>query len=255
MRPAVLPAHEPFDPRPLDGRARRKVLSRVMSKQTPMRRALARVKARATRTLFERGDLADTSAEVRLGEVGLDHPERILYSPSSWLFLPRVMRSLEVRPDDVFVDFGSGKGRVVLQAARHPFARVVGVEISEELNAVARENVARAGDGLRCQRVELVTADVVDFEIPDDMTHAYFYYPFFGETFRRVVDNIVASLDRRPRKVAIIFTDPREVEGVASRAGEIEACLEATGRFRLVRRHRLGLGRRHHSISVYANGG
>jgi hypothetical protein len=68
------------------------------------------------------------------------------------------------------------------------------------------------------------------------------------------VDNIVASIDRRPRTVTIIFTDPKEVDGVRSTASEIEACLEATGRFELRRRHRLGLGRRNHSISVYANG-
>jgi SAM-dependent methyltransferase len=146
---------------------------------------LLRVKARVIRAIFERGDLRDTSSEVRLAEVGLDHPERILYSPSSWLFIPRVMRSLEVGRDDVFVDFGSGKGRVVLQAARYPFGRVVGVEISEELNRIARENVERGRHRLACQDVELVTADVLEYEIPDDMTYAYFYYPFFGEIFRR----------------------------------------------------------------------
>jgi len=212
---------------------------------------LLRVKARVIRAIFERGDLRDTSSEVRLAEVGLDHPERILYSPSSWLFIPRVMRSLEVGRDDVFVDFGSGKGRVVLQAARYPFGRVVGVEISEELNRIARENVERGRHRLACQDVELVTADVLEYEIPDDMTYAYFYYPFFGEIFRAVVAKIAASIDRSPRKVTIIFTDPKEVGGVRSTASEIVACLEATGRFELRRRHRVGLGRRNHSIAVY----
>ena len=215
------------------------------------RRAVRGAKAGAIRLAFEHGDMADTSSEVRLEEVGLGHPERILYSPSSWLFLPRVMRSLDVGPSDVFVDFGSGKGRVVYQAARYPFRRVVGVEISEELNRVARANVERARHRLRCQNVELVTADVLDYEIPDDMTYAYFYYPFFGEIFRNVVDRIAASVDRNPRKVTIIFTDPEEVGGVRSTASEIVAIIEATGRFELRRRHRLGLGRRNHSIAVY----
>jgi hypothetical protein len=139
----------------------------------------------------------------------------------------------------------------VYQAARYPFGRVVGVEISEELNRVARANVERMRARLRCQNVELVTADVLDYEILDDMTYAYFYYPFFGEIFRAVVDRIVVSIDRTPRKVTIIFTDPEEVGGVRSTASEIVACLEASGRFELRRRHRLGLGRRNHSIAVY----
>jgi SAM-dependent methyltransferase len=226
-----------------------------MSLRTNVKGAARAAKDRAIRVAFERGDLADTSSEVRLGEVGLDHPERILYSPSSWLFLPRVMRSLQVKPTDVFVDFGSGKGRVVYQAARYPFARVVGVEISEELNQVARENIERARNRLRTRDIELVTSDVLDYGIPDDMTHAYFYYPFFGEIFRTVLGNIVASIDRRPREVTIIFTDPSEVDGVSSTASDIEASVQATGRFELRRRHRLGLGRRHHTISVYAGRG
>jgi SAM-dependent methyltransferase len=35
----------------------------------------------------------------------------------------------------VFVDFGAGKGRTVLLAARHPFKKVIGVEFSGELLA------------------------------------------------------------------------------------------------------------------------
>ena len=222
-----------------------------MTLRSTIRRAVRGAKAWPIRLAFERGDMADTSSEVRLEEIGLGHPERTLYSPSSWLFLPRVMRSLEVRPSDVFVDCGSGKGRVVYQAARYPFGRVVGVEISEELNCVARANIERVRDRLRCRNVELVTADVFDYEIPDDMSYAYFYYPFFGEIFRAVVAKIAASIDRSPRKVTIIFTDPKEVGGVRSTASEIVACLEATGRFELRRRHRVGLGRRNHSIAVY----
>ncbi len=63
------------------------------------------------------------------------------------------------------------------------------------------------------------------------MTHAYFYYPFFGEIFRTVMDRIDASMDRRPRWVTIIFTDPHEVDGVRSTASEIDACVTDTGRF------------------------
>ena len=96
-----------------------------MTLRSTIRRAVRGAKAWPIRLAFERGDMADTSSEVRLEEIGLGHPERTLYSPSSWLFLPRVMRSLEVRPSDVFVDFRSGKGRVVYQAARYPFGRVL----------------------------------------------------------------------------------------------------------------------------------
>ena len=64
-----------------------------------------------------------------------DHPDRTNYLPSPWHVLPRALRYVGVSDRDVFVEFGCGKGRVVHQAARRPFRRVVGVEISPVLAA------------------------------------------------------------------------------------------------------------------------
>jgi hypothetical protein len=73
------------------------------------------------------------------------------------------------------------------------------------------------------------------------MTYAYFYYPFVGDTFRRVVANIVASLDRNPRLLTIIYA-----------VTEMESVILDTGRFRRPRTRRIrdvhGIP---HRISVY----
>jgi hypothetical protein len=174
----------------------------------------------------------DRELETAGGYVALEHfhSERVIYEPSGWFYLRRALRRGDVRPGDVFVDFGSGKGRIVYQAARYPFARVMGIEISEHLNHVARQNIERNRRRLVCQDVELVTMDAVEFPVPDDVTHAYFYYPFEGETFRRVLDNIVESLDRRPRRLRLIYACPGQ-----------ETRIRETGRFELVRRSRGGL--------------
>ena len=42
-----------------------------------------------------------------------------------------------------FVDMGSGKGRALLVASELPFAKIVGVELSQELHQIAEENVRR----------------------------------------------------------------------------------------------------------------
>jgi hypothetical protein len=73
-----------------------------------------------------------------------------------------------------------------------------------------------------------VTADATEFEIPDDMTYAYFYYPFVGDTFQRVIANIVASLDRNPRLLTIIYA-----------VTEMESVILDTGRFRRPRTRRI----------------
>jgi SAM-dependent methyltransferase len=186
-----------------------------------LRRRLASARRAGTR-LFELALGIDTAGVVELDDLDLEDFEREGYEGSGWLDLHRMLRPGEVKPGDVFLDLGSGKGRVLMLAARYPFARVIGVEVSGRLNAIARRNL----DGRRrCEHVELVTADVLDYEIPDDVTVVYMYNPFRGATFDAVIAKLIASVDRRPRTVRLIYLNPKEHDR-----------LLATGRFRFERR-------------------
>jgi SAM-dependent methyltransferase len=171
------------------------------------------------------------------------HPDRVTYQPSGWRYLRRGLRGLDVGPSDVFVDFGAGKGRVLCQAARYPFARVIGVEISDRLADVARANVDRNRHRFTCQAVEVVTADAVDYQIPDDLTVAYFYHPFAGRTFETVIDRLVESIERKPRRVTIVYACPG-----------LERYILASGHFRLARTSRGGFGDfLNRRVSVYVH--
>ena len=44
-----------------------------------------------------------------------------------------------------FVDYGLGKGRVLMLATEYPFKRIVGVEFSESLDRTARQNLTKLG--------------------------------------------------------------------------------------------------------------
>src|SRR5437867_4133104 len=123
---------------------------------------------------------------------------------SEWISVRRLMRSLDVTERDVFGDFGSGLGRVLLVAARFPFRRIIGLEISEERNRVARRNVDRNLPRSRCRDVRIVTCDATQHEIPEDVTVAYFCAPFGGEPLQGVVERLIASYDRDPRPLRII---------------------------------------------------
>ncbi len=99
-------------------------------------------------------------------------------------------------------------GRVILEAARYPFGRVIGVDVVPQFTAVARDAVARNSSSLRCQDVTVVTADALDYEIPDDVTVVYLAAPFGEEVTQRVIENLVASVDRTPRSLRIIHLFP-----------------------------------------------
>src|SRR5438105_15577545 len=91
--------------------------------------------------MLERAVGVRTSEDIGQVELGYEYG---IYRPTSWLVLHRLLRDLDVDERDVFVDIGSGMGRVVLMAARRPFKRVIGIERSAELVEVARMNLAQS---------------------------------------------------------------------------------------------------------------
>lgn len=68
----------------------------------------------------------------------------VRYGPSGEQGVRASLEKLKINPKDfTFIDFGSGKGRVLLIAAGLPFRAVVGVEFSAELHEIAVQNIVR----------------------------------------------------------------------------------------------------------------
>jgi len=130
------------------------------------------------------------------------------YFPTSRRVFRALMGHVEIRPrEDVFVDFGSGKGRALILAAQYPFKRVVGVEISEALSRSARANVAAWPGRFTCPDIEITTDDAAAYGIPSDGTVMYFYNPFHGPVLRAVFEAIARSRACRPRPVWVVFNN------------------------------------------------
>jgi SAM-dependent methyltransferase len=154
----------------------------------------------------------------------------VIYKVTPFHVLPRALRAVDAGEDDVFADFGCGKGRIVHQAAKRPLKKVIGVDISPELVEFARRLVAEHQHEYRCKDVEIVLANGGEFAIPDDLTIAFLADPFRDKTFAEFLAHLVASLDRRPRRLRMIYLHP---------SGGAQVL--ATGRFRLVQWLRGGL--------------
>jgi precorrin-6B methylase 2 len=157
----------------------------------------------------------DTRREETLHRFGFTDPEFQAYSPISYPSLHAVMRMLTVRAgQDVFVDYGAGRGRVVVVAATMPFRRVVGVELIGAFAAQARQNVSRAMPRLRCRDVQVQAADARDFALPADGTIVHFFNPFRGAILTRVVERLRESLVAHPRRLTVLFANPDDFERV-----------------------------------------
>ena len=93
---------------------------------------------------------------------------------------------------------------------------MVGIEYSRELQGLALENLARFGKRSTTP-IESILADATEYVLRDDENVFYFFNPFEIDVMRGVIRQIKASIERKPRKIWVIyfdplFTDPFEVE-------------------------------------------
>jgi SAM-dependent methyltransferase len=118
---------------------------------------------------------------------------------------------LPLPPGSVFVDMGSGKGRVLLLASRHPFKRVVGLEFSGPLCNVARQNVELFKRRNRTSSpIEVIETDVTRYRFREDENVFYLYNPFDAHVLDQVLANLHASVNDHPRDLWLIYNTPIE---------------------------------------------
>ena len=141
---------------------------------------------------------------VYLDELHLPEERCHYYANSGGPHLDKVLRTLNISPQDSIVDFGSGKGGALITFSRYPFAKIAGVELSPELVAIAEKNFAK----LNLQNITMFVADAADFTDLDEYNYFYFFSPFPGNVMRAVIEHISASLRNRPRKTVIIYFNP-----------------------------------------------
>jgi SAM-dependent methyltransferase len=108
-----------------------------------------------------------------------------------------------------FLDLGSGKGRALLLASRFPFRRVIGVELSPQLNAIAADNIARfRAPWQQCRTLEAHNTDATTIDYPDGPLVLFLYNPFLPPVLKRCLRNLTRSLTREPREVCLIYVNP-----------------------------------------------
>ena len=170
------------------------------------------IPGRAQSYVFDRLYGVSTTADPAFSIDGDNNP----YEGAQWLPVRRALRRLGPGPRDVFADLGSGKGRMLLIAGRLPYGRVIGVEIDEALSLRAQENIRQAERRLRATEITSVTASVLEWPVPDDLSIVFLFNPFMRQTFQRALERIIESYDRHPRDLRIIYCLPAEHDWLVS---------------------------------------
>ncbi len=90
---------------------------------------------------FDRRFAVDTAGVLLLPEIHSDSRFNG-YSPTPHSHFSRMLQHVDVDYSEfTFIDFGCGKGKALLLAAKLPFRRIVGVELSSELIEIAKTNL------------------------------------------------------------------------------------------------------------------
>lgn len=165
------------------------------------------------RSAFDQEFGTDTDGIVPLWKLRIESPYReqgVRYQASHPDLIRSAIESLPIQPEEfVYVDIGSGKGRTLLVASEYPFRRIIGVEFSPELNAVAAENIHKyQGLKRKCNDVSSVCVDAANWEFPTENTMFFLYNPFGEDVLLRVLINLKSSLARNDREIYIVYSHP-----------------------------------------------
>ena len=168
------------------------------------------------------------------------------YEPTGYAAIYTALAKIPLdKASSTLLDYGCGKGRAVIAAATRPFRRIIGIDISERLLAIAQKNLATMRHK-RCEYVELLHMDATQYVVPREVNLIYFFHPFIGQVLETVVSNIyasyrqspremyyVASIGRKRRKQNVLRSEHKRVMRLRSRQSYLSS-LEGNGRERLV---------------------
>jgi SAM-dependent methyltransferase len=137
------------------------------------------------------------------------HRDSVEYIPSGYTAITAMLRHLRLTEDDVFVDFGCGKGRVIFSVATHRLKKVIGIEVDKTLVDIARTNLTNITQlNINSTPVEILHLDATTFD-PKEGTIFYMFNPFEYKTMQQVLNNIKTSLITHPRDIRIVYNNPK----------------------------------------------
>lgn len=116
---------------------------------------------------------------------------------------------LGVQPEhSAFLDFGSGKGRVMLMAAMAGFRRVIGVELDPVLCEITSQNFDVNPALFRRVQSVVCNEDATKYTPPTDINVVFLYNPFGCDLVRAVILNLLQSFHASSRPIYIIYVNP-----------------------------------------------
>jgi len=142
----------------------------------------------------------DTEDIIELKDLGFNPNVGVRYESIPYWHIERIMKSVQTSNNDILVDMGSGKGRILCIASKYKFKKIIGLEISKKLISICHKNMNSFNRELLCSNYELNNCNANDFTIPSNANISFFFNPL-----KKVLKNIKESIIDNPRELKIVF--------------------------------------------------
>lgn len=123
---------------------------------------------------------------------------------TKYCVLPLIFRLIKVKKEDVLVDVGCGKGRVInYWLFRRYKNRIIGLELDKRIAAQTARQFAKR------KNVTIIPGNAVK-HLPANGTIFYFYNPFSKEVVKQFEEQLHEMFKDKPIK--IIYYNPKSIE-------------------------------------------
>lgn len=147
-----------------------------------------------------------------LDKKGIDISHATIYMPVSYPVIEAALNNIPLNNKKHFLDIGCGKGRAMCVAAHKGFNKLSGIDFSKELCNKATNNLNATKKIFPGIDFKIFNNDAFYFEIPDDVDCIFLFNPFDEIIMSGVVENILISLEKKPRKLSVIYANPLHKE-------------------------------------------
>lgn len=151
----------------------------------------------------------ETESEDTAAKVG-ENVENHIYQATYYRDLITLFDEISLEPEDTLVDFGCGLGRVLFYCNSRHYCRTTGIEN----NPVLFKKLLSNADSYQSkfleqeQRMQFLNMEAEEYEVQPEDNYFYFFNPFSGAVFQKVLGKIIASVRANPRDINVMIYYP-----------------------------------------------
>lgn len=155
--------------------------------------------------LFEKWHGIELSTKVSNKDLVADNKDSLSHATAYNAVWCRNLRELfhEVQKTgydfENFIDIGSGKGKACFYAGtKRAFKKIIGVEFSKPLVAIAERNKYKAGK----DDIFFINADATEFELPNQTNLIFMFNPFDNVVLEKFISNNISHFKNHNSVIA-----------------------------------------------------